>query len=105
LSSTLFVANIGLRNTIQDWASRHHVTMPAVIALEGLKAKAQTGDPEAQFQLSLCFSIPSLGAKLDLKEALEWLSRAEGQGHVAAQGHLALACFLISGSSQIRPRG
>ena len=54
-------------------------------AVASLIAAAQTGDPEAQYQLGLRY-----GVKQDDKKAVEWLHKAAEQGHEKAKKALAL---------------
>ena len=61
------------------------VTAPAeVINLDELKAKAESGDAEAQMKLGVAYSKGDV-LKLDYKEAANWYRKASEQGHAGAQ--------------------
>ncbi len=49
-----------------------------------IKAKAEQGDAEAQFNLGLCYS-DSVGVPQDYVEAAKWFRRAADQGVAEAQ--------------------
>ena len=51
--------------------------------LEELETKANSGDADAMFQLGVSYAF-GRGAELDLKKALDWLTKAAGGGHLVA---------------------
>ena len=59
-----------------------------------LKAKAESGDPSAQFELGLRFS-QGRGVEQNFKQALSWFRPAAESGHVSAQ--VALGGFYAEG--------
>ena len=54
------------------------------------QARADGGDPDAQFQLGYCFETGQ-GTQPDMAAATRWYQRAAAQGHARAQYHLGLA--------------
>jgi TPR repeat protein len=56
-------------------------------AFSGYKAKAEKGDPVAQFNLGFCFDT-GLGVAKNQVEAVKWYRKAAGQGNAAAQCNL-----------------
>ena len=55
------------------------------------KAKAEQGDPVAQFELGNCYGN-GRGVKMDFVEAVKWYRKAADQGHAGAQLNLG-GCY------------
>jgi len=72
-------------------ASREASTSPPavvkVVDVEAVKAKADTGDAEAQKTLGECYSNGQ-GVKQDYAQAAQWYRKAADQGNAAAQAAL-----------------
>ena len=56
-------------------------------AIGQLKAKAESGETEAQYQLGICL-WEGIGMPVDPDAALEWVILAAGGGHAPAQSWL-----------------
>jgi uncharacterized protein len=56
---------------------------------DALRAKAERGDPEAEYKLALAYDA-GVGAPQDLEQAAAWYQRAAEQGHAAAQYSLGV---------------
>lgn len=56
---------------------------------DGLREKAQLGDPLAQFELGVCYYCGN-EVEIDVAEALRWFELAAHQGHVKAQFNTAV---------------
>jgi TPR repeat protein len=73
--------------------------LAATTELDGLRARAEHGDPDAQYSLGLAFSSAAVNQvsvpRKDDAEALKWIRMAASQGHHTAQGCLGL--FYSSG--------
>lgn len=54
-----------------------------------LKAKAESGDMAAQYDLAICYQSGS-GIKKDEKQAALWFMRAAARGHVEAKAILGM---------------
>lgn len=63
------------------------MTPEEVKRFEGFKAKAQKGDPQAQFYLGSCYEY-GLGVAKDKVAVVEWYRKAADQGDVEAQHRL-----------------
>lgn len=57
--------------------------------LNKLKARAEGGEAQAQFEMGLVFERGLLGQPKDLAQAFQWYAAAAPQGHVSAQNNLA----------------
>lgn len=68
--------------------------MPAV--LEELKAKAEAGDAEAQYELSWRSALGH-GLAADETAAVYWLTKAAQGGHALAQNNLGARCLAGDG--------
>lgn len=55
--------------------------------IEAIRAKAEEGDRDAQYELGWRHAI-GMGLELNDEEALEWLVKAADQGHPLAQNNL-----------------
>ena len=53
-----------------------------------LRAKAEKGDAQAQFELGLASSLGKFGVATDYVEAVKWYRRAAEQDHAKAQYNL-----------------
>ena len=60
-------------------------------ALAQLRAQAERGDAQAQFELGAAFSLGKFGVATNYVEAVKWWRNAAEQHHAAAQHNLA-AC-------------
>jgi S1-C subfamily serine protease len=60
--------------------------------VEEIKAKAETGDVEAEFQLGVCYELGK-GVNKDDGEAVKWFRKAAEQNHVPAQYFLGLCYY------------
>ena len=60
---------------------------------DALKAKAEKGDVEAQFNLGGCYA-KGIGVIKDELKAVEWFEKAADQGNAEAQAALGLHCLL-----------
>ena len=63
------------------------LTPEEVKAFQGLKVKAEKGDPKAQFHLGFCY-VDGFGVAKDNVEAVKWYRKAAEQGGVDAQYNL-----------------
>jgi len=63
-----------------------------VKAFEGYKAKAEKGDPLAQYRLGLCYESGD-GVAKDPVEAVKWFRKATDQGNTQAQTELGRCYF------------
>ena len=63
---------------------------------DSLLRTAQNGDPEAQFQIGVCFK-DGLGVKANKAEAVAWYSKASAKGHPGAQHNLAYCYYVGDG--------
>ena len=61
--------------------------------LDGLRAKAEKGDAEAQLLLAFAYYDKGDGVPRDIAEAVKWLRNAAEQGYAAAQYALGNACY------------
>jgi TPR repeat protein len=59
---------------------------------EDLKARAETGDPNSEYQLGLCY-YSGEGVAKDFSEAVKWFRKSAEQGFAQAQGYLG-RCYL-----------
>ncbi len=57
-------------------------------SLQAVRTRAESGDPEAQFELGLAFA--STGDRFDCAEAAQWFRKAAEQSHAQAQCSLGL---------------
>ena len=57
--------------------------------IQKLKELANEGDLNAQYNLSVCYTLGH-GVKIDYSEAISWLKKAAYGGHVPAQYSLLL---------------
>ena len=64
-----------------------------------MKAKAESGDAESQFQLGRCYDKGE-GVPRDLVEAAKWYRKAAVQGLARAQDNLGLCYDLGEGVAQ-----
>ena len=64
--------------------------------LAALKAKAEEGDIEAQYEMGWRHAL-GMGAPLDDDLAVEWLQRAAEAGHMLAQNNLGARFFTGDG--------
>src|SRR5262245_46474581 len=62
------------------------------LPLSQVRAKAEAGDAQSQFELATAFFRGDSGVKKDEAEAVKWLRRAAEQNLPVAQNDLAL-CF------------
>jgi len=69
------------------------------ISVEELRDKAESGDPNSQYDLGLRY-WKGYGIPQDYKEAAKWWTKAAEQGHAEAQFRLALLYFVGSGVPQ-----
>jgi TPR repeat protein len=60
------------------------LTPEEVKAFQGIKVKAEKGDPKAQFYLGFCY-VDGFGVAKDKVEAVKWYRKAAEQGGVDAQ--------------------
>jgi uncharacterized protein len=60
--------------------------------LAQLRAKAEAGDAQSQFELGAAFSIGKFGVATNYVEAVKWYRKAAEQNHAAAQSNLG-ACY------------
>ena len=58
--------------------------------LAGVRAKAEKGDAQSQFELSGSFLFGDYGAAKNEAEAVKWYRKAADQGHASAQFNLGL---------------
>lgn len=63
--------------------------------LEQLHSNASKGDPEAQYNLGLCYGYGE-GVPVNLEKAKEWLLKADDQGHIGAKADLVFPPFMCS---------
>ncbi len=80
--------------------SEHEKLIAELEPMEAERARAHTGDPEAQYSFGMMLSQGGTGKSEDLGESIKWLELAAGQGHVRAQYELALAYKLGRGTLQ-----
>ena len=59
--------------------------------IEEIKAKAEKGDAQSQFELGAAFYFGNLGVPKDAAEAVNWFRKAAKKGHVLAQNNLGLS--------------
>ena len=59
-----------------------------------LRPKAELGQPDAQFLLGVGYN-QGLGVPKNTSEALKWLRKAAGQGHVKAQWSIGYMYYII----------
>ncbi|GAQ81194.1 hypothetical protein KFL_000730300 [Klebsormidium nitens] len=120
--------NYDLRREIRSWASRVRYPLPTETpnysdnahslvslaprlqtgtTLDKLKAGARDGDPRAQFQLGICFSVPCLGVSFDEATAADYFEMAgEGPGGLPeAWAALSDCYFYGKGVPQDKERG
>jgi TPR repeat protein len=64
-------------------------------ALAQLRAKAEDGDAQSQFELGAAFSLGKFGVAQDYVEAVRWLRKAAEQGDAKAQGLLGVCYFYL----------
>ncbi len=57
--------------------------------IQELIAKAEQGDPDAQYELGICY-LHGEGVERNEEEAVKWLTEAAEQGHVDAQYELGI---------------
>ncbi|HEY9194038.1 MAG TPA: tetratricopeptide repeat protein [Methyloversatilis sp.] len=67
---------------------------------EAERVRAETGDPEAQYDYGMLLSQGGTGERADLVEAVKWLEKSAVQGNARAQYELALALKLGRGTLQ-----
>ncbi len=60
--------------------------------LAEIRAKAEKGDAEAQFDLGTAFIFGNLGVVKDEMEAVKWIRKAAEQNHASAQNNLGYFC-------------
>ena len=53
-------------------------------ALKTIMKKSSEGDPEAQYQMGMCYKY-GLGVKQDVNKCLLWMKKAADQGHIKAK--------------------
>ncbi|WP_018230268.1 tetratricopeptide repeat protein [Methyloversatilis universalis] len=80
--------------------SEHEKLIAELEPMEAERARAHTGDPEAQYSFGMMLSQGGTGKAEDLAESIRWLERAAEQGHVRAQYELGLAYKLGRGTLQ-----
>jgi len=69
--------------------------------LDFAKAKAEEGDPEAEFDLGFTYATGDNGRMpKDHFEAVKWYLKAANKGHVKAQYYLGLCCYKGEGTPQ-----
>lgn len=66
--------------------------------IEYYRARALSGDPEAQFVLSVCLRTGAPGVTTDEKKAVEWTEKAAAQGFPLAQMDLGLSLLFGPGT-------
>src|SRR6266545_1227698 len=59
---------------------------------EEIKAKAETGDAQSQYELGAAFFFGNFGVAKDEVEALKWWRKAADQNHATAQ-HILGLCY------------
>ena len=67
------------------------MTPAEVKAFEAYKAKAEKGDPAAQYNLGVCYHIGN-GVAKDTVEAVKWYRKATDQGNALAKYNLG-GCY------------
>ena len=82
LSSVLLAVLVFLTSSASAGMSPEEVN-----AFEGYKAKAEKGDPVAQFNLGVCYDNGE-GVAKDQVEAVRWYRKAADQGYAIAQSNL-----------------
>ncbi len=60
-------------------------------ATDKIRAKAESGDADAQYQLGSCYCIGDLGVTTNYTEAIKWYQKAADQNYPNIQRHLAAA--------------
>ena len=60
---------------------------------------AESGDPQAQYRLGLCY-YNGEGVQKDKTEAVKWYRKAAEQGHIKAQHDLSICCSIGDGVEQ-----
>src|SRR5579859_2309743 len=60
--------------------------------LADIRAKAEKGDPQSQFELGKVFYSGALGVDTDYGEAVKWYRKAADQNHAEAQDCLGV-CY------------
>ena len=63
-------------------------------ALAQLRAKAEDGDAQSQFELGAAFSLGKLGLTTNYVEAVKWFRKAADQNHAASQSNLGV-CYAL----------
>ena len=86
LSSVLLAVLVFLTSSASAGMSPEEVK-----AFEDYKAKAEKGDPVAQFKLGVCYSDGE-GVAKDVVEAVKWVRKAADQGYAHAQSKLGV-CY------------
>ena len=66
-------------------------------ALAQLRAKAEAGDAQSQFELGAAFSLGKFGGATNYEEAVRWYRKAAEQNYAAGQASLGACCALGQG--------
>ena len=62
--------------------------------LADLRAKAENGDAQSQYELAVAFDFGKLGVTKDYAEAIKWFRKAAEQNNAAAQENLG-QCYEV----------
>ena len=89
----LLVLVVLLGGSPEVWFDQH---VRAQLALDGVRVKAEAGDPSAQRRLGLMYA-GGRGVEQDDAEAAQWFRRAAEQGEPRAQANLGFSYALGKG--------